>query len=305
VIVEWLLLVLVVPAVLVPLVLLGGFAGCSILYDPDNLPEFRLASPTNFTARGVSVSAIALAWNDPNTVPVTFQIERTRQGESAPERTWSVSGTGDEDSPLDEGTAYFYKVRAVRAGGGPPSDPAEASATTFARAFAADLATDQAGLAGFCVIQRIEPTRLQASGARVSITVRGSTAGPLRLDRVFISQPAVTGDPTVSGNPYDAHADLTQVASAIDVPASTPVTLPTIDYAFDHTRPVLIAFDIGTPGNVRFLNPVPASDARMFFKPTTAEAGIRDRQPPKENPNAQPFALSASIYLVERIHVGS
>jgi hypothetical protein len=303
---EWLLLVLLVPAVVVPLVLLGGFAGCSILYDPDNLPDPQPPDPPTITsAEGTSVTAVRLEWSHPNPGPFTFRIERTAEGQPASPPV-DVPASPFEDMGLSEGTTYFYRVAAIRTADAASSAfSAPASASTFGLAFTATLSADQAGLDNFCLLQRIEPSRLLRSGGRVSITVRGSTAGPLRLNRVFISQPAVTGDPAVSGDPYDAHTDLTEVASVVDVPPNTPVTLPTIDYALDQTRPLLVAFDVGSPGNVRHLNPVPATEARMFFRPSTAEAAIRDRQPPTTNPGAQPFALSPSIYLVERIHVGS
>jgi hypothetical protein len=304
---EWLILICLVPAIVVPLVLLGGFAGCSVIYNPDNIPPPAPPdAPVITVARGSGVTTIELAWSNPNTSAVTFRIERTRQGDSTPQQFDAASSPFDDNMGLDEATTYVYRVRAARTSDGALSEfSTPASASTFGAAFAAALATDQAGLAGFCIVQRIEPARLIRGGTRVSITVRGSTGGDLQLSRITVSQPAAVGDPAVSGDPYDANADLVEVASSVVVSANVAVTLPTIDYALDRTRPLLVAFDIGVPGNVRYLNPVPSGDATMYFRPATSEAAVRDRQPPRANPGATPYAVSASIYLVERIDVGS
>jgi len=295
---EWLILLVLVPAILVPVVLLGGFAGCSILYDPDNLPERPLPdAPTNLSARGINVSAIALTWNNPNTVPVTFKIERIREGDNDP-TFLDAPASPFQDPGLEEGTAYFYHVRAIRTDDGESSALSEAaSASTFGRAFSADLATDQSGLEGFCIVQRIEPPRLLRSGARVNITVRGSTTGTLTLDKITISQLATSGDP------YDSHADLTEVASSVVVPANTAITLPTINYAFDRTRPLLIAFDISaTPGlgNVRSVL-LPGSV--HYFRAATQQASVQDRFPDPANPLLTYSTGQGRHYLVERIEV--
>jgi hypothetical protein len=302
---EWLVLILLVPAILVPVVLLWGFAGCS--FDPQ--PADLILAPTNVSAAGVSVSAIALTWDNPNTDPVTFQVERTKEGESSPQ-ILSSSSTTLQDAGLQEATTYFYKVKAIRTSDNQDSELSEqAAGRTIGVAFEAGLTTDQAGLEGFCVVQRIEPTRLRQStvpggistpGARVRITVRGSTAASLTLDRVYISQPAASGDP------YDSAADLTPVDSGIVVPANTAVALPDVDYDLDKARPLLIAFDISAAagsGNVRFVTNVPEAEAVMFFSPATIEASINDRSPSAANPGGASYVTSKSIYLVEKIEV--
>jgi hypothetical protein len=134
----------------------------------------------------------------------------------------------------------------------------------------------------------------------VFITIRGSTQGNLLIDRVFISQLGV------SGNPYDSGGDNKVVALAVQVPANTRVTLSMVAYDLDRTRPLLVSFDINATagnGNVRYVSSVLASDAVMYFRAATAEAGLEDRFPPVSNPGGAPYTMSNSIYLIETIEV--
>ncbi len=302
---EWLTLIVLLPAILIPVVLLWGFSGCkfSVAVGAGTL------APTNVRATGISTSAISLTWDNPNTVPVTFQVERTKQGESTPTPLAS-SSTTFQDTGLEEATSYFYTVKAIDLSDNAGSAPsAQIEARTIGVAFEAAFTTDQTGLEGFCFVQRIEPTRLRQStlpgglatpGARVRITLRGSTVADTVLDRVFISRPAVAGDV------YDSGGDLLLVASNVTVSANSPFTLPNIDYDLDHTQPLLIAFDLSTvpgKGNARFVTNVPAGEAVMYFYPATAEAGTPDRKPSVAIPGVPPYAVSSSIYLVEKIEV--
>ncbi len=164
----------------------------------------------------------------------------------------------------------------------PLNDPA-----SFQPTFTSTLTNDQ-GQQGRCIVQRIEPVRLLRSGTQVRITVQTSMAGNLVIDRLFISQAADVGDP------YDSAGDLTLVASTVFVAAGTSVTLPPVDYVLDRTKPLLVAFDIGSPGNVVFLPNAPAAEASAFIG-QVQEAEIPDRQP-----GYTPFDR---IYLVELIEV--
>ena len=300
---EWLVLVLVVPAILIPVVLLWGFAGCgAYIIGP------AVRAPSNLRATGISESVISLTWDDSNSAPVSFEVERTKEGESVPEVLSSTTTFDDEG--LEEATTYFYTVRAFRVSDNEGSAWSEQVAgRTIGVAFEAGLTTDQSGLEGFCLVQRIEPARLRQStlpgdiqtlGARVRITVRGSTAAGLTLDRIYISRPAPSGDP------YDSAADLTLVASGVIVPANTAIPLPLVDYDLDRTAPLLIAFDVSSSagsGNVRFVTGVPATDAIMHIRPGTVQASVNDRSPSIADPGAPPYSPSPSIYLVEKIEV--
>jgi hypothetical protein len=299
---EWLVLIFLVPAILVPVVLLWAFAGCEFV------PGVAVHSAaTDVSAEGISESAIRVTWTHAASNSVTFQIERTKEGQSLPEAVLTSTATTLEDTGLDEATTYSYTVTAFRNSDNEQSEPSDpVDARTIGVAFEADFTTDQTGWEGFCIVQRIEPVRLRQStlpgdaltpGARVRITVRGSTAGSVTLDRIYISQPATTGNP-LTLNPYDSASDLSQVASGVVVPANTAVSLPLIDYDLDNTRPLLIAFDIspnaGT-GKLRHSPMVPATDAVMYFRASTVEASINDR--------ASAYVPNPRIYLVEKIEV--
>lgn len=303
---EWLILVLVVPAILIPVVVLWGFAGCG--FSAHAAPGAE--TPTNVRASGTSASTIAVTWDNPNTEPVSFLVERKKEGESIP-LIFPASSTTFPDTGLDEAATYFYQVRAVLIPSGSQSNLSDqASGRTFGTAFdeprLSSSGIDQSGLDGFCLVQRIEPTRLAQStvpgglttqGARVRITLRGSTAANLILDRIFISQAAAV-------DPYDSQGDLMHVASNAVVDAGLPVVLPDIDYDLDRTKPLLIAFDINAAsgsGNVRFVANVPEAEATMYFRPATAAASLADRPPSGADPT--PFSVSKSIYLVEKIEV--
>src|SRR5215211_5935851 len=98
---DWLILILGVPAILIPLVLLFGFAGCyphppfaSPCIDDSDCPAgtqcvdgscfaagapgepfFPLSPPENLVARAIDDRSVSLTWT--NTEPgATFQIER-------------------------------------------------------------------------------------------------------------------------------------------------------------------------------------------------------------------------------------
>ena len=294
-----------VPLLVGPIVLLFGFAGCS--FSPTVLPW----TPTNLRATGTSTSTINLTWDNPNTEPVTFEVDRTREGESTPETIPSATTTLI-DLGLQEATTYFYTVRAVEVANTAVKSSNSAppvSGRTIGRAFVATLTTNDPGREGFTVVQRIEPARLLQStlaggiltpGARIRVTVRGSTEGQARLDRVYISQAALQGDV------YDSGDDLTQITSGVDVPVNTAVVLPDVDYDLDRTKPLIVAFDISsTPdrGSLRYQDVVSPSDATAFLKSATIEASVKDRAPSVADPTLLPYNSFPRVYLIEKIEV--
>jgi hypothetical protein len=297
--IEWYMLVLLVPLVVVPVVLLFGYAGCNQVFGLDpTTPNF---TPINVEAEGESIETIRVSWARASSEPVSFKVFRITPGSEA---EFTTEETEYLDTGLTPNTEYTYEVLAIRQDDlreSARSESATARTLDFMPAFAATLTTDQAGIEGFCLVQRIEPLRLVRSGTKVRVVVQGSTTGNLLIDRVTISQ-AATG-----GNVYDSAADIREIATAVSVPAGQTVELPVVTYALDQTKPLLVAFDISPTagmGNVRFVNPVPATDAAMHFRAATAQAGVQDRLPSAANPGAPLYNASTSIYLVQRIDVG-
>jgi Fibronectin type III domain len=317
---DWLILILGVPAILIPLVLLFGFAGCvtpaSLCTDDSDCPVGTqcvdglcvapppLSAPENLTATALDDHSVALTWTSDDPAGTEFQIERMQEdGERfepipAPE---DLSATGATDaSGLQEGVTYLYRVRALL--DGEDSGPSDiASATTFTVAFTGTLTEDAPGFEGFCVVQRLSRNLLTAGGTQVRIVLRGSTAGSLTLDRVTISQP----DAAVTSDPFDAAADLTDVASNVIIPPNTAVTVPPngpVNYTLDPTNDLLVAFDISNTtgeGNLRVTAPGALTGGDTFSKPATVEAGRRDRGGTTGYPNHAPNNLA----LVEKIMV--
>jgi hypothetical protein len=297
---EWLLLVVLVPAIAIPVVLQWGFAGCDLIFLPNPRPETVLA-PIDVQAVGISLSSIRVTWANPNAFPTSYRVERTKQGDTEPVPIETTETTITDDG-LEEGTTYFYDVFAIRiADGDESAEPGSDDGTTlaFARAFETVLTSSQADLQGFCIIQRIEPLRLEASGGNVRITLHGAVNGPLTLDRITISSAAPAGDL------YDAAPDLIDVATGVDLPADQVLVLPPVPYTLNQQLPLLIAFDINpTPGrgNVRRRLNVQSDEASMFFRAASADAGVPDRVPTPANPTAA-YSPSDSIYIVEKIEV--
>jgi hypothetical protein len=266
---EWLLLAVLIPAIVIPVVLLFGFAGCQLVFplEPDPPVPINLAA----VARRTSVT---LTWEDvQSSANTTYRVERTAG--QAPPVLLEATTTTFEDTGLAEATNHTYRVLAVVDGHQSAfSTPLTVATTTFAPAFSETLGSDGTGLAGDCRIQRIEPTSLFRSGNEIRITIASGTTGPLQIDRIFISRVAPQGDP------YDAAADLTSIGTNVSLPANTVLALPPVLYALDHTQPLLIAFDFNATaglGNVRRRTNVPAAEATLFGRNNSAQADLADR----------------------------
>jgi Fibronectin type III domain len=242
------------------------------------------AAPVNLVATAVGIDQIDLSWTNASAIATVFSLEhRVPPGAFAEIIPGPGAATTFSHRGLDEGTTHEYRVFAVVDGfqddvpqevKSAASGIASATTLTFTVAFEAPpgtLTTDQPGIEGFCVVQRLSQTLLTAGGTQVRISLRGTTTGILTLDKVTISQPAATGDR------YDAAPDLTDVASGVTIPPNSTVTLGPVNYTLDPTQDLLVAFDVSnTPGegNVR-TGALPGGES--FGRSATAEAGVQDR----------------------------
>src|SRR5262245_59673653 len=153
---DWLILLLLVPAIVMPVVLFVGFVGCVLNREgadfsggnggnggsPDSP---AVAVPILDSAVGTSVSSIILKWhldpNDPDfSAPHTFEIERTRPNSQQADPTFGVPDSPFEDPDLPTSNAavevYKYRVRSVRTSDGQQSDYSDSvSSPTFVVAF--------------------------------------------------------------------------------------------------------------------------------------------------------------------------
>jgi hypothetical protein len=285
---EWLILMIVVPAVVVPVVLLAGFAGCDRVF---GLQRVIPAPPIITVSEGTGLDTTALAWTFTSSF-TTFEIERTKLPDEVPDPVFEVNGVSLDDTGLEPGTIYQYRVRAILANGEESTDwSAPASATTFSfyttfewKNYEEVFSRDVGGWAGYCIVQRIEAERLAKSGGRVRVTLRASSTSDAAIRRVYISR--ASGDP--SRDLYDPNVDLTPIITTpLVITANTSLPLPVIDYNLDESLPLLIAIDFNDApsSGIRVSDHaegsatihVPAEEARTFFKEATEAAAAADR----------------------------
>ena len=99
-----------------------GYLNALVLeaYDPN-----QLVAPTDLVATAPSGSQVVLGWQDPNASETGYEIERKTgsQGTYQNIRTTAADVTTYTDDAVAEGTTYFYRVRAINAGGLRPTVP--------------------------------------------------------------------------------------------------------------------------------------------------------------------------------------
>jgi hypothetical protein len=305
---EWSILLLLVPAVVVPVVFLVGFAGCDLLFGVlhVNTPP---PVPVIVSVKGKSVAVITLTWTYSGSA-AEFEFERMKRAEQT-RQTFKVAASPHEHDDDNEGhglapeTDYLYRVRAIGSDGEPgewSSDEPNILGTTlpFVETFAW---TDEelAGaipnpLQGTCIIQRIDKARLSTGGGWVRLTLGGSQVGSASIDAISISRP----DLTAGKDPYDSDTVPTPVTPKVFVTANS-LTLPAIKYDLDPEQDLLIAIEFSgiAPSTIKKVNG--ALGASAFYKAAagpgpTGEAANRDR--------TGFLPAGAVMYLVERIEVG-
>jgi hypothetical protein len=291
---DWLILIFLVPLVLIPLVFLMGFVGCK--FHPAPVTGNGPAPPSNLTVTAVSSSEIDLTWMDNATNITAFRIARSENGADPTTPANPPPAPGGmplqwKDTGLKPGTPYEYQVFAKvvdQESVGSNTAPA----TTFSEAYNVPLTTDDPGLEGRTIVQRIDAGHITSAGAKVRLTLRGSTVGNLVINKVTISQPAT------AGHAWDSAADLIEVrfggASGVTIPANTEKTSDITNYTLVLGKDLLIAFDISTTDGSARRATMPGPT--QYFKANTAEAAVQIR-----SANYQTFAGRVSI--VEKIEV--
>jgi hypothetical protein len=264
---EWLILLLLVPAIVVPVVLFVGFAGCDITW---GLGRFE-QKDTIVDAVGISFDTITVSWGGPST---TARFRRTNIDNIGFERSDSTfDDSGLEPTNSAQNLVYEYQVQDTSADPNEPSawSPPKAGKTfesTFDGMLKQDDQHDSSGWEGRTLVQRIEPARLSKSSNQIQILVQASSSGA-SIDSIFISQ----ADPGSTANPWDPFTDLTPVPlpqKPFPVAAGKPVPLPPVSYTLDRTIPLLIAVDFSwpAPSGVKYSDPVPSmTQAALYYFP--------------------------------------
>ena len=294
---SWFSLLLLVPAIILPVILLVGFAGCDRVFgltevDPTAVPIIDKAAGKD----GVTITVI---WHS-NGSPHNYEFERTDPEGSITNFDVPSPAAPFDDSGLNPATSYAYRVRAIDASGEATDWSASVSGTTlpFVPTYAKTLTVPAPGWEGNTVVQRIEATSLMATGPHVRITLQASSESEASIDRVYISQAAS------AGKPYDSSADLTAVYDSATnqqqpfvIPAGTTKSLPIVAYTINKFQPLLIAIDFSaTPASgVEYEPSVPNSEAMAYFF-LGSEAAVRTR--------SVNYAQNSTVLFITNVEVG-
>jgi hypothetical protein len=308
---DWFLLVFLIPLILVPVVLLCGFAGCAQIADLGHASD-PPAAPSSLVAKTAGASRVSLSWKDNSGGTVNFVVLRTTIG---PDGAGVLSPVPGEikgifftDTGLTEGTTFLYQVEAVDSDGQPSAGSNFADATTFRTtqpptwhtAYEIPLTTNvhltpNGGTwADTCMVQRISADRLTFGGTKVRITLRGSTESSFVIDKVSIS-PAASGSHPWQSIEAPINVPATG-APGVTLSANTAKIMDPVDYLLDPTKDLIIAFDINNAGGDAIMAGVPKCD--FYFLENTHQATAKTRSSSfGNNKNAN------TVFLVEKIEV--
>jgi hypothetical protein len=279
---EWLILLFLAPAIVVPVVLLFGFAGCSyspVRVDPDPDPPLPVTPPT-VTADPKNVDHITVTWQNTDPRPATkYRFVRIKGAVTEVDLQKDASITSVEDTGLDAATDYTYQVSTTTADG--TSDPTTVTPSTFQPAFQVDpvAPTHQPGFAGdFCYVQRIRADKVVASGGKVGIKVRGAIPAVnhqnVTINRIYISR--VAG----GGNLWDSAGDLTPVMTVpLTLQPDEIKDLDPIVYNLDESQDLIVAFDFTAAASADTIRVVsPQVGVTSYFKAGVQQASVPTRQ---------------------------
>lgn len=143
-IMQWLILLLLIPMVLVPIVLLYGFAGCGTYIDTSVPPASSFTKPTSLVGESVSSSEVHLSWNITVGEAAVFKVRRIEENDTGvpleisqgKEPSMGSFVDKGESTPLKPGTTYIYTVIATATAGGTTPD-SEVSDQAFVTTFPA------------------------------------------------------------------------------------------------------------------------------------------------------------------------
>ena len=301
---EWLILILLVPLVLLPVIALSGFAGCDRVFGLRRVPPAPPDPPSDLRATATGTDRIELSWTDNSTSITHYRIRRSDDGGmsfaligeiQAPETTYP------DAEGLMEGEYYEYQVFGFVNGvetDGSNIDGERTLAWTIALNLATNAAVDGAGRAGRCLVQRFPGSLLSLSGSAVRITVRGSDVGDLRLDAVTISRAAPAGAQEWDSIEQPVGVTFRGGSAGILVGAMQSEPSDGIPYTFEAGQDLIVAFDIGSPGQVRRWTGVAGAQAYSIVNPPLKQAGEPNRV---DGFTTEPSGNT--VFIVEKIEV--
>lgn len=304
---EWLVLIVVVPAIIVPIVMLFGFAGCSSFGEDIPTP----AAPFDLEATAVSETQIDLKWKHTSAGGVTFIVSFR-----GPDLVWNenyatVVEKSFSSKTLTEGLTYSYRVRATLGAGNDsgPSNEVTTRTWRWETAYNKPLTNNDGAFPGDCLVQRIDKVLLTYSGTvkKVRLTLRGSAnaaSAALAIDRLSVSHPASPTPDNAQPQVWDSAASSLKQLPGTSLPGNgSPVVLAPLDFELDKTKDLIVAFDINA-SNTSQTRKVTAGvgTSTAYVRNNTVEAATPNRTPPGPliSGNAG-WNDRPGVFLVERI----
>jgi hypothetical protein len=305
-------LLFLVLAILVPVALLVGFAGCDRVF---GLTEITPTLPMIDSATGKDGTTIALVWHWAGT-PQKFQFERTDPDGNVANFDAPYPPESFPDTGLAPATTYSYRVRGVFSNGDTSDWSSSVPGTTLplVSTYSKSLTGPEAEWEGYTLVQRIEVGHLSATGPHVRITVQASSAGDASIDKIYISQASS------SGNPWDPAGDLTAIYDSnanqnqpFPVPAGMTKPLPIVAYAINRFQALLISIDFtagpasgvptGPASAVERAPAVPMSEAATYYL-LGAEASKPGPRSANYTLEGDMAAMTSQVTFITNIEVG-
>src|SRR5262249_35753763 len=150
---EWFILLVLVTAIVVPVALLIGFAGCDRVF---GITDITAGGPPIIdSATGKDGTTITLMWHS-GAVPQNFQFERTDPNGNITNFDAPSPPAPLDDTGLDPATSYRYRVHGVFSNGDTSDWSAFVTGTTlpFASTYSKQLTSPGIGWQGYTLVQR-------------------------------------------------------------------------------------------------------------------------------------------------------
>jgi hypothetical protein len=300
---EWLLLFLIVPAVVIPVVLLFGFAGCRQILGFED-PVLLVAEPKFPRAESIGLNHIRVAWDYliPPPEPVTFEVEINSTDPSGQTIETEITDLFFQHTGLQEGQTFLYRVRAVRSSdqrvsNWVPEPPLSATTLSFETVFetTTNPPSPAAGIAaaGNGVVQRINGAAITRGGTFVKLTLVGLPNQVTQLAAVTISHPVAAGA-TQPWDSVDPPVAVTFGGAAVSLQNGVPAVSDIISFPVTQGEDLLIAFDVSAASQNVLRRGVTGAQAHR--RANTAEAATQDR-------SAGYGTENNLVYCIERIEV--
>lgn len=283
-------------------------AGAATVVVPNYVPP-DVTAPTITSTNTASVAENAtlsksLTANETVTWSITGGADAARFEISGSTLRWASNGTKDFEAPDDANAdnVYVVQVTATDAALNATNQTISVTVTNVAEGpvwadtYVAPAFNDSsAAWNGYNVRVRFEAAQLSVSGGSVRLTLSAGTGEGTAIDSMYIGHAAAAGDV------YDF--DGTQVQALVSgsgsftVPVSSSVVTDTITYAFDESKPFIVAFHMNSAANDTLRGATVATGVGVYYKSAAAEASVA-------NVTGYTTLSTSSVRLVSKIEAG-